>query len=370
MNSLKTSSNPFKPGSGLYPPYFAGREKEISIFERKLESTVDGAPMHMAIIGGWGIGKTSLLNTLEKLAVQKNCLPASMIAYPEETTSFVSTLIRQISSEIKAERWLKSLKEIEFSLGVVKLTFSSPGEAQISLREFLENVWVKIKDKKRAILITIDDLDLVVDFKGTMLLLRNTSMELTKRGCKVMFVISGTQALFERMYQAHEPLIRFFEPAILDRLTSVESQDAIRKPLENVGMSYGMKVVKHIGEISQGHPYYIQEISNHVFEKAEEKFDDIAFQKGFAEAFSDISRDIFIKRAESGSPTEKKILRILASNKPLRFSEVLALSKLSKSTASSSLSRLKDKELISQKDKEYLIEDRLFAQFIREQIVD
>ena len=53
--------NPFKPGSCLYPPYFAGRTREIEIFQKKLTQTVEGTPMHMAIIGDWATGKTSLL---------------------------------------------------------------------------------------------------------------------------------------------------------------------------------------------------------------------------------------------------------------------------------------------------------------------
>ena len=53
-------TNPFKPGSGLYPPYFADHQREIKIFENKLNQTINGTPIHMAVIGDWATGKTSL----------------------------------------------------------------------------------------------------------------------------------------------------------------------------------------------------------------------------------------------------------------------------------------------------------------------
>lgn len=90
MKKLKTKTNPFKPGSGLFPPYFAGRDDEIRTFEQKLTSTLSGASMHLAIIGSWGIGKTSLLTQIERIAKEENCLVVSAIAYPEDIRSFAT----------------------------------------------------------------------------------------------------------------------------------------------------------------------------------------------------------------------------------------------------------------------------------------
>jgi len=42
-------------------------------------------------------------------------------------------------------------------------------------------------------------------------------------------------------------------------------------------MDYEKDVVEEIAAVSEGHPYYIQEISNHVFEGSEKKFDCEAF---------------------------------------------------------------------------------------------
>jgi hypothetical protein len=131
MNMLHT--NPFRPGSGLFPPYFAGREEEIRVFERKLRSTQDGTPMHMAVIGDWGIGKTSLLTKFERTT--ENCFITSVIASNENTPTFISNLLMRVGTDVEAEKI--KLKELEVSLGFLKLKFSSAGEAQISLEDCL-----------------------------------------------------------------------------------------------------------------------------------------------------------------------------------------------------------------------------------------
>jgi len=359
MNILHT--NPFRPGSGLFPPYFVGRKEELRVFKRKFQSTYNGTPMHMAVIGDWGIGKTSLLTKFERSA--KNCFVTSVIASNEDTPTFISNLLMRIGSDAEAEKI--KLKELEVSFGFLKLKFSNAGEAQISLEDCLRKIYKKVK---MPILITIDDLDLIKDFKSTMLILRNTAMQLTKKGCRVMFVVSGSPILFDKMYEAHEPLIRFFEPIILNKLTKEESVKAIKIPLDKIGVNYDEKVVEKIASISDGQPYYIQEIADHVFEESNGEFDETAFKKGFSRAFSDVSRDIFDKRFEQVSPMEKKLLLILSKSGALAFSEMLRKSRIIKGSLSASLSRLKEKGLIKQKEKKYFIESRLFAQYIKEKV--
>lgn len=38
----ETAPNPFTPGSGLYPPYFAGRKREEDIFKKNIKQVIAG----------------------------------------------------------------------------------------------------------------------------------------------------------------------------------------------------------------------------------------------------------------------------------------------------------------------------------------
>ena len=60
--------NPFNPGFGVDPPYFAGRQ---ALFHRTLANVLDGPNRGryvQTITAGRGLGKTTLLNRLTKHA--------------------------------------------------------------------------------------------------------------------------------------------------------------------------------------------------------------------------------------------------------------------------------------------------------------
>jgi hypothetical protein len=51
--------NPYSAEHPAPPEKFAGRLSQIEEFDRFLADTIDGNPKNLAILGGWGIGKTS-----------------------------------------------------------------------------------------------------------------------------------------------------------------------------------------------------------------------------------------------------------------------------------------------------------------------
>ena len=105
--------NPFKPGSGLYPPYFAGRKREINIFIDRLKQTIHGTPMHMSVIGDWASGKTVLLKKLKETSESENCFVCRIIApNTDSSTVFVNTISKSITNEIKLKKGLSFVENL------------------------------------------------------------------------------------------------------------------------------------------------------------------------------------------------------------------------------------------------------------------
>ena len=160
--------NPYKPGSGLFPPYFAGREREVSEFLKKYEMVKSGVPMHLAIIGDWAMGKTSLLTKFES-EVEKNCLVYNTIANVGSTTEFFSSLIRGIALKIRSKYGESILKKLGRKIGLenlkislfgltTELSFNSVSDAEMSFREYLLSIWGALNKKGvETILLLIDD---------------------------------------------------------------------------------------------------------------------------------------------------------------------------------------------------------------------
>lgn len=372
------------PGSGLFPPFFAGREREFGIYETKLVRASKGTPMHLALIGDWATGKTALLKKFEDYA-DKDYFVYSCVASPESTKDFFSSLIRGISIKSKMKYGnsiLKRLKESveieELKFGLfglsAELKFKSAGEVQQSFIEYINKFWQQVKNKAGAIVLLIDDLDTIKEHTDTLLILRNSLMQLSRDGSKAMTVVAGTPKLFERMTEIHAPLVRFFEPIELKNLTEEESHSAIVTPLKEVGMRYEKEVIEKIKNLCCGQPYYLQEICFHVFDEAEKKITNNEFELGFEKAFSDIAMLLLQRKASQISKTEAKLLIHLEAKMPFSYSEILFLAKrsISESAANTALRRLKEKGILDQilvgeQKGKYYIEDALLLRFLKRQ---
>ena len=69
------SANPFTPGSGLDPPYLAGREGEVRAFGDMLRGVGDGRVGNIMLYGLRGVGKTVLLGRFAKACRDGGFLP-------------------------------------------------------------------------------------------------------------------------------------------------------------------------------------------------------------------------------------------------------------------------------------------------------
>jgi len=93
--------NPYSAEHPVPPDKFAGRSGQIAEFSRYLSDTIDGNPKNLAVLGVWGVGKTSLLWTFEHIAAEKSCTSAT-IELGEATDSLV-TLFETITQNLATE---------------------------------------------------------------------------------------------------------------------------------------------------------------------------------------------------------------------------------------------------------------------------
>jgi ABC-type lipoprotein export system ATPase subunit len=68
---------PYVTGFPADPKSFAGRERELEEIKKAIDYIVHSepaTPQNVAIVGDWGIGKTSLLNKSKTIALDDDCL--------------------------------------------------------------------------------------------------------------------------------------------------------------------------------------------------------------------------------------------------------------------------------------------------------
>lgn len=178
------------------PENFAGRAEQIKEFERFLDNTINGNSKNVAVLGEWGIGKTSLLRMFKHIAEQNNCT-GTIIELGEATDSFL-TLFETLTQNLAKD-----------------------SQTIFELRNIFQ------------MLQSMDEV-------------------------RCMLILAGRETLFSDMRSVSEPAVRFFWGIELKPFTYDETKEAIEKPLVKSKIKFDEECIQRVHEISQGHPYFVQ----------------------------------------------------------------------------------------------------------------
>lgn len=259
---------PYSAEHPVAPENFAGRAEQIKEFERFLDSTIDENSKNVAVLGEWGIGKTSLLRMFKHIAEQNNCT-GTIIELGEATDSFL-TLFETITQNLakdsqtkkglstKAKDFLSGLS-LSVSYGPIGLDFSKRKGIPPNTVKFKEDLIRIYQEVKCPFLIMLDNAEQLLNIKGSIFEFRNIFQMLQSMDeVRCMLILAGRETLFSDMRSVSEPAVRFFWGIELKPFTYDETKEAIVKPLVKSKIKFDEECVQRVHEISQGHPYFVQ----------------------------------------------------------------------------------------------------------------
>jgi hypothetical protein len=299
--------NPFRPGSIVTPGMFCGRYDEFVGTERALFQTKNGNPHHFLIHGERGIGKSSLLYSLELVArghidafngSRFNFLTLSLELEPENTYSDLigkvgaelgrAVAARQPGTEIAKTAW-EFLKRWE----VMGVKYSDtqhqakPNELLDELTFTFEQTLKRYDTEIDGILVLIDEADKPL---GANLgeFVKVFTERLTKRGCNnVCLGLAGVSNVLQHLRQSHESSLRIFRIFTLEPLLVGERIQVVEKGLAEARAKNGFdtdittEAKDAISEFSEGYPHFVQQFAFCAFEQ-------------------DMDRNIDLKRCSAG----------------------------------------------------------------------
>lgn len=273
--------NPFNPYFPAHDELFANRRKEQALFARALatstQSTLPGA-WNLALVGPWGIGKTSLLRRFAWMS-QIHDPPVAVVTLTATTATgtfdgFVRSLLSRIYHDLSAqprlsERLRSELQQWEprIHLGPVSLArhpnSSDPGVATgiDLLYTELSRLWKQhVSDRLAAICLFIDDASnlLTVD-KNALLSLRAVFQDLQGQKMVYPLIITGPENMFEATRDSSEPVTRFFERLPIGPFTRHDTEEAIMEPLAAVHYPVIIEpsAIDTVYDRTLGHPYFV-----------------------------------------------------------------------------------------------------------------
>ena len=132
---LTRATNPYSAGAGTMPPFLAGRDIDLQIFDALLARLEEGAQARSLIYSGLrGVGKTVLLLEFEKLAVERgwDCTGVVEIG---ATTDFRTSISRMTHKLLRGLSRKQAIKDrVTQALGVLKaFNVTAPGGFQLSI---------------------------------------------------------------------------------------------------------------------------------------------------------------------------------------------------------------------------------------------
>jgi hypothetical protein len=282
--------NPFRPGAGTKPLYLAGRSHEQKEFVRAL--TQNDISQNLIITGLRGVGKTVLLDDLKPLAAQYGWLwtgndwnEAAAVTDKDVATRLIVDLTTVLAPIVsyKHDEPKFGFADGTSNTSVRPLSYddlwaiynNTPGFDSDKLKAVLESVARIITDAKiKGIVFAYDEAQNLADKKDKgqhpLSLVVDVFSSLQKRnlGCQFLLVLTGLPTLITNLNEARTYTERMFHTLMLDRLSEVETRQAILKPIEisKSSLSFASITIDRIVNESRGYPFLVQYICREVFD--------------------------------------------------------------------------------------------------------
>lgn len=379
--------NPFSPQQPAQPEYFADRKTEVDYFRKTTINSAKlnpPAPLNYAILGSWGLGKTSLTYEFRDIAlgelqreircvcIQCTLSPQTCRSWDSFCTNFLSTVGSTVSATSKlGERIAAEIRkwEPQFNVGI----FSAQRKTQTSqpnLLAALKSLWHKhLKPAGTEIaVILLDDLHYfpIRRDESAYLTLRSTFQELVNQKCNYSLVITAHSGLFTEIADIAEPILRFFKPFELKPFTTAETKEAVLKRLSTTSRSIDIddEVLEDVAEKTGGHPYLIMYTMYEMFQMlgSVNRVEPRAFAKCWPDIQESLGRTIFRQKFQSASGSERDLLIKIANS-----GEEL-ISPVDMKQPTELFSRLEKKELLIRHERgKYGLFHPMFCEFLKKQ---
>ncbi len=381
--------NPFSPFFPAEGDIFASRSREQALFREGLEqglSPQGPGPWNVALVGPWGIGKTSLLRRFVRIVreFESPVLPVALTVTPSVAAKLASEMLKRVKDEIDAvqatprwpQRLVEELGKWEPTIGwgpVQATRRPRPTDPDPDLYRELRRLWQGyLNGRVPGLVFFLDDANALLSKDPEALMsLRGVFQDLQGDGARYPLVITGPEGMLTTARDASEPVTRFFERIPVRPFTLSDATDAIRDPMRAVGLPMEVTdaaAIEDIWEKTGGHGFFIafamRDIVREAMIRHVAEIDRDFVENLWPSIAEHLAKERFESDWAAASPAEQKILRTIADDPDGPLSR-----KIGKS-GYALLGRMTVKGLVMRtKRGDYSLYHPLFQAFVREQEV-
>jgi AAA ATPase domain len=334
---MDESANPYAPGAGTRPPELSGRDEVLRNARITIQRLQAGRSAKSFIfIGLRGVGKTVLLNEVQRIADELDCkslhieahdgksLPALLIPGLRGLLLSLDTMARATDATRRGLRVLKSfVASVKVKFGDFDVGLSLPaekgaadsGDLEADLTELFLAVGDSAKSRSKLVVITIDELQYLSE--GELSALIMAVHRVAQKGLPVLVVGAGLPQLVGQMGASKSYAERLFNFPKIGPLNADDARAAIEDPAEKEGVKFTKAALDEIVRVTEGHPYFLQEWGYQVWNLAEHTpITEQNARDATAGATSNMDGSFFRVRFDRLTPREKDYLRAMAELGP------------------------------------------------------
>lgn len=385
---LNIGPNPFTPRSGQEPKVFIGRDKEIETFVRQLEKTRHKRYDHFVVLGGWGVGKTTLLKEFRKVAQAQKVITSFVGIHAFTSNDLIGPVVHLLTQiprnlPIKFEhlkRFSEYLQGMGISLPIIGggIEFGEKkkleGDPQVLLVDGLTRLWRELKKEADALVVFLDDVQNYVAVPEFLGVLKNVlSDDEIVRGTGYLFVLSATEDGWSNFLQKNHPIGRYFIPILrIQHLSKEDTLKIIDATLKGSGVTFDDEVKGAVYEYTVGHPFQMQILCTYLFDnQLRGKVGAEQLDAALAQTLDELGAILLDPLYSLASEQEKTILLVMSTRyRAYSFDELLerfgeTSNPISKGALAAALSRLTEKGLLIKISRgKYRIVNRIFNEFL------
>jgi CheY-like chemotaxis protein len=392
-NRLVQVGNPFVAVPGREPAVFGGRQFAFEFFQERLSRAVQAAHReHFVVLGGWGMGKSTLLKQFKKIAQAQGLLASTVSLEPtgaeDERHDLTKTLIQCILRDVPVPRlWLKGVMGYLESVGVkilgggFEIKFAPSEErpsTQNLISDTLYHLWNDIKDRTGLFVLLLDDIEHQQTAPEVLLVLRSVLESERLRDSNILVVLASPPNHWIELAKRpeHRRLPYYFRLHVeLSPLQDAEILSTVASTLRNTGVTFAPEIMAQICAAVQGHPGKLQLLCYNLYKNQRGgRVTPDAWELALNDTLDQLGLAMYEGWFDGLSHEHAKILSLLATTSQYVPLEDLLGSRVTVDTPSvrealvAWLDDLCRRQVLTREGQSYAIQDNLIATYIRREL--
>ena len=330
-------SNPFSPGAGSPPPELVGRDpilEQARILLGRIK--LKRSEKSMLLTGLRGVGKTVLLNEIERIASASGYRTIMIEAHENKALGpLIAPELRKLLYDLdriagagdKVKRGLAVLRSF---LGGLKITFgditigmdidpekgtADSGDLEIDLPNLFVAIGEAAADSGSAVAILIDEIQYFDQLELGALIMAMHKIQ--QNGLPIVLLGAGLPILPGLAGESKSYAERLFSFPTVDALSEQDATKALQDPAQAVDVSFQPDALAEIFRLTKGYPYFLQEWGYVAWNLAQSSPITLAtVQAATQKVIPRLDENFFKVRFDRLTPSEKNFLHAMARMGP------------------------------------------------------